>query len=192
MKSGFFISCAKNKEERSFKEFVSKIDALTASGTRRPTYPIRSFEEELKRQILEISRTRKFECFSVYKSMLIVENRTSIAPTEIFRQMRRENTEFASLFRVVPLDYFGKLESLKIDDIAAATGISGTYKIVYEDRLCAPDLKPRVFAKVVSAVAARVSLDTPDFIVIVQAYKDNVGISVIRSELGNFNFHCIA
>lgn len=187
MKTGFYVSCKKGREEKAFRELVGVFMHLIESTKIYSTYEDINIEDELKKEAAAQTST-PFKIYFKYRSMLFVSNESDLPPSWFYRALRSKNISFSLIQRVVPIDFFFKLEKEKIKSIISNLDQTKTYKIIYEERFVPEDTKLKAFGYITETLNMKVDLTSPYYLLSVQALKNNVGVSIITNELNNFNF----
>lgn len=192
MFNGFVVTTIMNREDKAFAEFAAKVTGLAAPPNKEPA----GFVDFTAALSLELSRL-KHHCQSFilkekHKSILLVKNQTEHTPSEIFKWMRDRCVSFRNISRVVPLDLISKFDEAGIRSFVMENRRRGSFKILFEGRLCPEDLKSEVFKVILPLVDAKVDLTHPDFVVVVQAFKSLVGLCIIENDPRNFNFSTAA
>ncbi|KAI5148237.1 hypothetical protein ENBRE01_0197 [Enteropsectra breve] len=184
----FFVSCNMNKEDKALKEFQSKAELNATNFPIIEIGPSTNFEKELEFELAMLRSSKSFLKFEEHKSFVIVKSTGDILPSQIVKQFRNLNYEFKHVQRIVPLDYFGSFDEDKIKKYVMNTKFSGSFKIAYEGRLCPEGTKERIFQAVIPMVNSPVNLKNPDFVILVQAFKKHIGITITENDPKNFNF----
>lgn len=187
MAGGFLITSGMNREDKAFKEFMSKVVGFGSSGQKRYTN-ISNFGVLLKDELTKLKTKQNFIIQEKYKSLLIVRNETESTSVEIFKWMRKNGILFKNILRVVPLDILGRLDVEIIKKYVFEKKRSGSFKILYEGRLCQAETKNSIFGAVIRMIDSPVNLSDPDWMVVVEVFKSIVGLSVVESDDRNFNF----
>lgn len=184
---GFFMSCRLNKEFRALKEAACVLqDAQDVQVTGSCTKSIR---ELLQEEVAEYKST-SFVKYMGYRGILFLENRSSESSVTLFHRLRASGVVFKYVHRLVPLEGIFRFDEKKILDVVNGLDETKTYKILYEERLCGPEMRPRVFELITSHVKLKVNLTSPHYIIAVQAFKTHIGVSVVAGETRNFSFAC--
>lgn len=185
--NGFFVSTIMNREDKGLREFYNtankyvKIEKAHLSNTS-------DFEAALLSELKSMKIKQNFSVLEKHKSMVILKNETKMIPSDIVISMRTKKAEFENVQRVLPLDILVKFDESKISDYIRSKQITGTFKIQFEGRMCPSDLKNNLFKIIIPLIDNKVSLDEPDYTIIIQAFKSLIGISVVKSDKDNFNF----
>ncbi|AFN83736.1 hypothetical protein EROM_091200 [Encephalitozoon romaleae SJ-2008] len=189
MRTGFFVSCRLNKEPKGLREVIGRLQGLVEP----PTKDVRgrSIRQILEEEIEEYKSSTKFAKHDSYRCILFLENRSAETSLSLFYKLRASKTRFEYVYRVVPLDNFFQFDEEKILESVRGLDESKSYKIVYEGRLCHADMKERVFNLITKNISLRVDLESPHYIIVTQAFKNSLGISVVEGEKENFNFSAI-
>jgi hypothetical protein len=66
--------------------------------------------------------------------------------------------------------------------------VTGSFKIQFEGRLCSENLKGELFKILIPLINCKVDLTNPEFTILIQAFKNLIGITVIKTDKKNFNF----
>ncbi|KAI4291481.1 hypothetical protein PAPHI01_0755 [Pancytospora philotis] len=188
MGGGFFISCLMNREERGFKEFAERAGLLTMPDHAVEIGPGTDFRKELGDEVRLLKSQKRFAKLEEYKSFVLVSNHSDEQPSKLVQAMRRLGYSFTNVLRVLPLDIVTKYDEDKIAAYINANKFEGSYKIMFEGRLCDAQLKNKCFELIVPLIPCKVSLDAPDYVVLIQAFKSIVGLSVVPNDPNNFNF----
>lgn len=187
MKSGFIITSIMNKEDKAFKEFNDKIGNIFNAPVQ--CYNCNSnFQKLLSQEIRNLKTKKNFRLLEKYQSILFIDNNTSKKPSEILEYCRNCQISFRNILRIIPLNIIIKFEIQTIQKFILENPFEGTYKILYEGRLCPNDLKERIFQAIVPIISSKVKLNNPDYVIVVEGFKSFVGISVIKNDTKNFNF----
>lgn len=187
MQNGFMVTTVMNREEKAFNEFSNSL-ARFSSASEEELTNLEDFSIQLQKELRAIKKSTNFSVEEKYKSILIVKNKTKKNPTEIFMWMRKSGLSFKKVLRVIPLDLITKFDEEKIQSFIKEHRFSGTYKVFFEGRLCRNDLKTDLFKLIIPLIQEKVSLDNPEYLIIIQAFKSLIGISVIENDKRNFNF----
>lgn len=191
MFNGFVITTRMNREDFAFKEFVRKVIVPFSKTTGELETQLTNkddFSEILKQELIKLKKSQKFVLQEKYKSILLVKNLTGQKPTEIFRWMRENELVFQNIARVIPLDLILSFDHQVIHSFISKEKRTGSYKIVFEGRLCPENTKENIFQIIVPLIDSKVDLENPDFLVVVQAFKSFIGLSVLDRDHKNFNF----
>lgn len=188
MGSGFFLSCRKNREDEAFREFATMTEPLVVRSISRPSYPIADFTVELQRELLLFRSSRPFSIIDKHASLIFVENRTEQSPVEIVQRLRSRNAPCTNILRIIPLEILGHFDVEAIRQYVSSKSVSGSFKILYEARLCNAERKEAVFRTVLPLVNCRVALDNPEFVIVVETFKNLMGVSVLNRSDSSFNF----
>lgn len=188
MKNGFIITSNMNREDKSFKEFKDKVQGVVASPSKNSVNSQSNFYQLLMEELKNLKIKDIFAVKEKYKSFLLIENRSSAEPTDILRKCRNKNIEFKNVLRIVPLDFLSKFDQKSVENFILAHPFEGSYKILFEGRLCPEDLKERMFQIIIPLIHGKVKLVNPDYVIIIQAFKNFIGISVMENDVKNFNF----
>ncbi|KAI5175951.1 hypothetical protein PAEPH01_2205 [Pancytospora epiphaga] len=186
--NGFLVTCLMNKEERAYKEFIAKTTCLVVPGPETCIFPVIKFAAQLEKEIGQMKNKKKFVKIDEHKSILLFSNHTGMMPSSMFTLLRSLQLGFYSVLRIIPLDLITKFDEEKIITFIKNRNFTGSFKIMYEGRICDPETRERMFKLILPHIPGKVSLDNPDHIVIVQAFKSYVGLSVVSNDLKNFNF----
>lgn len=186
MRTGFFVSCRLNKESKGLKEVAGKLQGLVEPLP--ATEGGRSIKQTLDDEIEEYKSSTRFVRHDGYRCILLLENRSRESSLSLFYKLRASGARFEYVCRVVPLERFFRFDEEKVVESIKGLDKSKTYKIVYEERMCSAGMKERVFGLITSHLALKVDLKTPDYTVVVQGFKNSIGISVVEGERENFNF----
>ncbi|KAL7345031.1 hypothetical protein P7C65_09s2g14700 [Encephalitozoon intestinalis] len=186
MRTGFFVSCRLNKETKGLKEVVGKLEGLIE--TPKKDTAGKSIRKILEEEIEEYKSSTKFRKHDGYRCILFLENRSSESSSALFSKLRESETRFEYVLRIVPLEEFFRFDEGKVLESIRGLDENKSYKIMYEGRMCHPDTKEKVFDLITGNLSLKVDLKTPHYIIAVQAFKNNLGISVIENERENFNF----
>lgn len=190
MPNGFFIFCNINKEKKAFYEFLKETTTLSLNNP-IPTVnssQIFNFEAQLTHELEIFKKKKNFVLIEEFKSIIIVENRTSVLPSEIYNKIvNSSNMHFKYALRIVPIDLFTNIESDKIKSYILDKNFSGTYKVLFEGRLHDKATKEKIFKTIIPLINCKVKLVDPDFLVVIQAYKRKIGLTVIKNDYKNFN-----
>lgn len=187
MKGGFLVTSIINREDKSFREFCSRFRSMRIEQSAVEVSCSSNFEKLLADELKALKAREDFAVLERAKSILVLSNRTRHLPTEIFGRLRSSRTEFCSILRVIPLDFFARFNREAIEEYILKNKFEGTYKVMYEGRLCPSGLKEKMLQIIVPLVHCRVKLEHPDFLIIVQAFKSFVGLTVMKNVDG-FNF----
>jgi tRNA(Ser,Leu) C12 N-acetylase TAN1 len=192
MFNGFVITTMLNKEDRAYKEFKTKIKGFSNDSERKMTN-LDNFTVLLKSEIEELKNQQNFVLVEKCKSILIIKNQSECLPSNIYKWIRREEVSFRYVLRIIPLDLIIKSLSLqseipKISTYIKNNKFNDSYKILFEGRFCATDLKEKLFEIIIPLVSTRVNLTNPDFIIVIQSFKSLTGICAIENDFKNFNF----
>jgi len=187
MAGGFIITTGINREERAFKEFASKVSGFSSPPRDQYTH-LSDFSSILKQELAKLSIRQSFTLQDKYRSLLVVKNETDTSPVEIFKWMRSKGILFKNIARVIPLDIMGKLDLEAIQQYVIERKMAGRFKIVFEGRLCLDERKSEIYNAVLPLIESEVSLKDPAWIVVVQAFKSVVGLSIVETDSKNFNF----
>lgn len=188
MKRGFFISCIMNREAQGFREFVTRMAALDLGGITECAFPVHDFAQQLHDELFAYKSAKNFVKFDEYRSILLVESRLSLLPSQILVRIREAGIEFFNVQRILPLDLFIKYDEEAIKAYIMGQKIEGSFKILYEGRLCRDGMKEQLFKAILPHVQCQVALDRPEYIIVAQAYKSYIGLSVVKGDARNFNF----
>ncbi|KAF9764175.1 hypothetical protein NGRA_0758 [Nosema granulosis] len=189
MKSGFYVSCKKGREEKAFKEFLGVLTNLVDSSKTYDNYENINIREEILKEVKSLEKN-PFKIYFQYRSMFFVSNDSELSPSCIFRALRERAIYFSYIQRIIPIDEFFKFDSDKIKSFIQNKfmHLHKSYKIIYEERFVPEDTRLKVFDSITNVVNLKVDLTSPYYLVVVQALKNNVGISIITDEPSNFNF----
>lgn len=187
MQTGFFVSHRLNKGDKGLREVVSGLQRLVEC---RDVASVdgRSFKQLLEEEIEEYKNTAKFVKHSSHRSILFLENRSRVSTLGLFYRLREADTRFEYVYRVVPLERFFRYSSRQVIESVGELDRTRTYRILYEERLCSDGMKEAVFESITGALCMKVDLVDPHYTIVVQGFKDQVGISVVENEKENFNF----
>lgn len=188
MKNGFFISCIMNREDKAFREFITKVSSFGWCGIQSVSFPVTNFKAELARELKMFRSYKYFSLLDEYKSVMLIENKTNLPSTHLYNKMREMDMKFFNVQRILPLDLITSLESPQIASYIMNSKINGRFKILFEGRLCCTKTKEAIFKIIIPLVKSKVDLVSPEFIIVVQAFKKHIGISVVKGESRNFNF----
>ncbi|CAD27053.2 hypothetical protein [Encephalitozoon cuniculi GB-M1] len=189
MRTGFFVSCRLNKEPRGLKEVISRLQRLVEPlGA---AIEEKSIKQILEEEIEEYKSSTRFVRHDGHRCILFLENRSNEPSLSLFYKLRASGARFEYVHRIVPLERFFRFDEEKI--LESIRGLDGTksYKIVYEERMCSPGIKDKVFNLITASLSLRVDLKAPHYMIAVQGFKNNLGISVVEGEKENFNFSAI-
>lgn len=193
LKSGFYISCIMNREESAYREFVAKAANMELNAGISCSFPVADFAKELRQELRALKTNKNFAKIDEYKSILIIENKTIFTASEIFERLREQECIFHSIQRILPLDIYIKYDESEIRRYVLEKDISGSFKILYEHRLCDDNknndiMKDKIFGIIIPLVPCKVDLKNPDFVIIVQVFKNYIGLAVVKNDHKNFNF----
>lgn len=189
MRTGFFVSCRLNKEPKGLREVIGRLQGLVEPP--RKVMGEKSIQQILEEEIEEYKSSTKFAKHDRYRCILFLENKSTETSLSLFYKLRASGTRFEYVHRVVPLDNFFQFDEEKILESISGLDESKSYKIMYEGRLCHADIKARIFDLITKNISLRVDLESPHYIIVTQAFKNNLGISVVEGEKENFNFSAI-
>lgn len=258
--NGFLISTAMSKELKGLGEFTAAAEAALMDLKPRDNvgdslesvtcvdFSV-SLEKELANHKEQRNKTKQaFSLLEKYRSLVLLNNRTSSLPSEIVQALRRNGDLFYAIKRIIPLDFIIKIEGREIRDkernrvprdsetdgtkdngkdhstdekednesiglfgdelhsaeLYPAIGDSvkeqisnyiknnkfaGTYKILFEGRLCPTTLKEELFKIILPILTEnKVKLEGPENIILVQAFKGLIGLTAMKNDRNNFNF----
>jgi hypothetical protein len=187
MKKGFYISCKKGREEKAFKEVSGVLKNLLESSKEYSQYEDIDIEKEIKKEV-DLLHSNPFKIYFQYCSMLFISNGSSISSSHLYNLLRENQVSFVFAHRVVPFDAFFKFEETLLCEMIKCIKTDKTYKILYEERFVPENMKLRVFDCITSNLKCTVDLSNPYYLIVVQALKNFIGVSVIENEKFNFNF----
>lgn len=188
MGGGFLVTSVINREERAFKELITRFRSMEIGPNTREVSCTSNFENLLADELRTLKNREDLTVLGKFRSILVLNNKTGYLPAEMFKKLRSSHAEFHSVLRIVPLDFFAKFNQEAIEEYILKNKFEGTYKVMYEGRLCPSGLKERMLQIIVPLVHCKVRLENPDFLIIVQAFKSFVGLTVMRNDSCNFNF----
>lgn len=189
MGNGFIITCVINKEEKAFREFKDIVDSSNFNINLAEKIETKmDFSKQLALDLNKLRIKSSFIIKDKHKGILLVQNMSETSPVYIFNRLREKMTVFKNILRVLPLDLLYKFDHEIIQDFVRNHTFCGSYKIMFEGRLCQSDQKDRVFAAIIPIVENVVSLVNPENVIVVQAFKSAVGISIMKNDSKNFNF----
>ena len=177
--NGFLLSTSMNKELKGLREFSDKMNSFETLERTEITN-LSNFSQCLALELQNLRIRDSFTFIEKYKSLLIVKNYTLSLPSKLFIQLRANKCTFHAIKRIIPLDLITKYDEMVI--------AAYTFKIQFEGRLCPEDLKSNLFKLIIPLVDNKVDLNKPDYVIIIQAFKGLVGITVMENDLNNFNF----
>ena len=194
--NGFLITTERNKENKASKEIKEKINEILKINickNKLKNSDNLNYKEILQREIKELKESKiKQIDFKNLKNIILFKNLTEVSVYEIYKIMKEKNFNFKFAHRIIPLEYFGNykeiIEILKLECNKIELN-ELTYKLVLEARLTESNKKEEIFSNVVNNIKNKVNLTNPDFIVMVQILKSNLGFSIIKNYNDNFNFH---
>lgn len=187
MVNGFLISTSMNKELKAFKEFSTKMDSFIQADQKQLDN-FSNFTESLAQELRNLKIHENFTVIEQYKSLLIVKNLTKSLPSELFNLLRVNDCVFHSIKRILPLELITKYDETVIASFIQRNKFVGSFKIQFEGRLCSPELKSNLFKIIIPLLENKVNLDTPDYVILIQAFKGLIGLSVMKNDDKNFNF----
>lgn len=187
MSSGFFIFCDINKENKAFLEFINSTLTLNLYRIPKTSFPLIDFESVLQSELKYFKDDKKFTLIDKYKSFILVKNKTNVLPSTIYKRIVKLNIKFKYVARIVPMDLLTSFDPSLITNYIMATSFNGTYKILFEGRLYEKEIKERLFQIIIPLIKCKVQLNNPEFLIVVQAYKKQIGITVIKNDFLNFN-----
>lgn len=177
-----------NKEAQGYREFLKMSERLSPKTAENTSFPVTDFGKTLLDE-LRLFRSKKiFTKLDEYKSILFVSNHGEERPSAIYARMRALDIRFDYIQRVLPLDIITSFDAAQIREYVLEKNVSGSFKILYEGRLCDGGARERVFQAVLPLMTGRVALDNPEHVVVVQAFKSYVGLSIVGNDAKNFNF----
>ncbi|AFM98972.1 hypothetical protein EHEL_090770 [Encephalitozoon hellem ATCC 50504] len=189
MRTGFFVSCRLNKESKGLREVTGKLQGLVEPP--RKNSEEKSIRRILEEEIEEYKSCTQFTKHDGYRCVLLLENRSTETSLSLFYKLRASGTRFEYVHRIVPLDNFFQFDEEKILESIGRLDENKSYRIMYEGRLCHHEMKKKVFDLITKSISLRVDLESPHYIIAVQAFKGNLGVSVVEGEKENFNFSAI-
>ncbi|WUR02224.1 putative tRNA acetlytransferase [Vairimorpha necatrix] len=188
MKSGFFVSCKKGKEEKAFKELQTVLNTSFDTIETQPDYSTLNVSEEIKNEI-RILKKSFFSLFFTYKSMFYVSNSSPFTPSKLFYILKERGVKLEYVHRIVPLDRFTTYNENVMRKGLVDIDKSLTFKIEYEERFVPQDTRKRIFELITSTLEGmKVDLSRPDYLIIVSALKNDVGFTVLKNNKEHFNF----
>ena len=110
------------------------------------------------------------------------------SPSIIFSKLRDSNSSFHAIKRIIPLDFITNFDETAISAFIQRNQFSGSFKIQFEGRLCQPDLKTNLFKIIIPLIQNKVDLNTPEYVIVIQAFKGLIGLTIIKNDENNFNF----
>lgn len=185
--NGFLISTAMNKELKAFKEFSNKANSFVNLEPTTLTNTT-NFESLLLEELRNLKINDNFVLLEKYRSILVVKNKTKNLPSNIFKKLRDDNSTFYGIKRIVPLDFITKFDEISIRNFIIKNTFEGTFKIQFEGRLCADNLKSELFKIIIPLIDNKVDLSGPDFVIVIQAFKGLIGLTIMKNDVNNFNF----
>lgn len=188
MKNGFFVSCVLGKEKRAAREIITCLESLELPCEAEPTDFSIDFAKQLDEELKQFKKKKRFYKFVESKSIVFIGNTTELAPSVLHKMIKEKNPKFRSVIRIIPLDMFGQLSSESISKFVQDRSFDGSFKITYQGRLCPSNTKQKVFESILPNLSGKVSLDNPEWQVLVQAYTSYIGISILQSSQCLFNF----
>lgn len=186
MKRGFLITSIINREERAVKEFRSKLKSIAEVRVHEISCTS-NFERLLEDELKALRIREDLVVAEKFRSILVLEDRTGRSPIEIFGKLRSLKAEFNNVLRVVPLDFVTRFDQEAIEKYIQRNRFEGTYKVAYEGRLCPSGMREKMLQIIVPLVCSKVDLDNPDVLIVVQVFKNLVGLAVMRN-VDSFNF----
>lgn len=189
MTSGFYISCIMNREDRGWREFSDKVSLLMAKKEKMPFSANMNFQKALTEELRSYKPKASVELLERHKGVLFAKNLTNINPSEIFKLLRETEARFSNVLRIIPLDLLIKFDEQRIKNTIQESCIEGSFKIMFEGRLCEKDIKEKIFEIIIPNVGCKVDLENPRNVIVVQAFKNFIGLSVIKNDDRNFNFN---
>lgn len=186
MKGGFLITSVINREEKALKEFLNKLKCITGEGASEISCTS-NFGRLLADELRALKIREDLTVIEKFKSILVLQNRTEQTPTDLFARLRSSQAEFCNVLRVVPLDFLARFDQKSIEKYILENRFEGTYKVAYEGRLCPEGMREKMLQIIVPLVDRKVDLKNPDVLIVVQAFKSLVGLTVMKN-VGSFNF----
>ncbi|KCZ76238.1 hypothetical protein H311_02771 [Anncaliia algerae PRA109] len=190
LKSGFLISCNKNKEALSQKEIISTLSLLSY----KPYIMNNAFDYELELQkILTNLKKNHFDIINLKNTQSIY---MILCTEDVLNIFYKINQKFKYTHKIIPLKRihsfvdFNKLDYRNlfddfIEEINKLENI--TYKIYYSHRNTNKEIKNSIINYIADRVQLKVDLCNPDYLFIVEVIKNYIGCSIIENR--NFNFN---
>ncbi|KAM0673532.1 hypothetical protein GVAV_002907 [Gurleya vavrai] len=184
-RTGFLISCFKNREIQCLKEFkkIANIHSKTNSISSL------NFSDSLNQELKEKQNFERIHIDKL-KNIIIIKNLDNCV--EIYNNLRSMNIQTTYIQRLIPFELIFDINDIETIFDSFITNIKNTdvsYKLLIESRLSDKITKENVFNFVVSRVKLKVDLDKPDFLFVVQICKNFVGASFLKNDNTNFNFN---
>lgn len=171
------------------RELIKKLEDLTkGTGKALDIGEMPDYRKLIEEELLEYRTKNQFRKYDGYRSFFYLENLSNSSSIALYERMTKENIKFQYVERVVPLESIFPFSEERILKSLAGLEATKTYKILYEGRLTTNEMKTKIFSIITSNLKNKVQLNSPYYTIVVQVFKNNVGIAVIENEKGNFNF----
>lgn len=184
--TGFFVSCNRTRENQAINEFHS----LFSTYPEEPQENVIRFEDALLK-----AKTKMFKRLHIkkLKSVVIFSTDQPLDVISLFDDLKHRKISTRHINRLIPLQVICSISEIEksIEELLEGMRFEGSYKILYESRLCESGVKQTVFETVGGMAIGKVDLDKPDWLIVVQAMMDVAGISVMKNTKFNFNGKCI-
>lgn len=177
-----------NKEEHAYREFQRVSELLPPSVAESTPFPVLDFGKALAGELRSFRSRKFFTKLDGYRSILWVSNHSEMRPSAICARMRELDVRFDHIRRVMPLDIITGFDPEQIRRYILGSYAGGSFKIQYEGRLCDSETRERVFGVILPLMTGKVVLDAPEYVVVVQAFRGHLGVSVVGRDARNFNF----
>lgn len=188
MKNGFFVSCKKGKESKAYKELVTILNSVFQSVDTQPDYTSLNVSLEIENEI-KIMKATFFSVYFTYKSIFYVSNTSPLYPSRLFSLLKEKNVLFEYVHRIVPLDRFVTYNEEVFIKCLDNIDKNLSFKIDYEERFAPKDMKNKIFDFVTNYLKGmRVNLVQPDYIILIQVLKTDIGFTVLKDFKDTFNF----
>lgn len=121
--------------------------------------------------------------------MFYVSNTSPLYPSRLFNALKEKNYLFEYVHRIVPIDRFVSYNEIVFKKSLENLDKSLSYKIEYEERFAPSDMRSRMFDFITNYLSGmKINLKNPNYLVIVQVLKTDVGFTVLKNFIGTFNF----
>lgn len=188
MKSGFFVTCLKNKQSESYREISSILDIefdLAGADVKEKESDLKSIFQNEKKKIKRFALETFKGIPNIYfikEKVKFINNEQDVSKiTEIVKSSKLRYT-----CNVNYLNYFGQYGDFKEEDLANFLDRqnfqgSSTFKISFKQRCSDLDIKTRIFEIVLEKFPnLKVNLKKPDVIVIFQVIKCFIGFGITK------------
>lgn len=187
--SGFFITCKMGRETKSVAELKTCLSSISISSPGSTADMMQQFYNELGEFK---SEKFKFDSQINVKNVIICKNLTATPISEIYSKMRQFKNTLKHTCRIIPISSFVKFRNFESEVARYISELNSkigkTYKISYEHRITDPKYKESIFSAVVNNVTLKVNLKCPDYILVIQAVKNLIGLSLVENGDDDYNF----